>query len=217
MKLDHNSLSKLAAKWMQRPTSANGPGCHISFTEVGGLFGGERADAWGYRWGHGGGSVLVEVKVSRSDFLADTKKPHRNGECLGMGKYRYYMSPEGIINIEDLPGGWGLLWVNSRGHIKLKAGHVLVHQNYNIRHEISLWKHEPNVKLEMDLMSHLLNRLGDPEKMNLKFREVMAERNRLAQKCDSQAEELRDARCTRNRAYFLERKITELESHAEQK
>ena len=75
----HSRLSEIACSWLKRPMSNKGPACQIAMIEVGGLYGGERADAWGYRWGCNGGSVLVEVKVSRSDFLVDAKKPHRNG------------------------------------------------------------------------------------------------------------------------------------------
>lgn len=139
--MNHARLSEIACAWLKRPMGNRGPACQIAMIEVGGLYGGERADAWGYRWGCNGGSVLVEVKVSRSDFLADAKKPHRNGEVLGMGTYRYYMCPEGIITLDDLPRGWGLLWVNNRGHVKLLAGHVCMLQGANGRGAEQVWAH----------------------------------------------------------------------------
>lgn len=178
--LTHDGISAIAAKWLTRSHSGNGAGCHVSFTEVGGLFGGERADAWGYRWGWDGGSVLVETKVSRSDFLADSKKPHRNGEIKGMGFYRYYICPEGLITVDDLPEKWGLLWVNKRGHVKLKAGHLEFACSYSLRDNVSAWQHDNHVDHEMNLMAHLLKRLGNPEKMNQEYRENMRRANRLA-------------------------------------
>ena len=42
-------------------------------------------------------SVLLECKISRSDFLRDRKKPFRVDSSLGMGKYRFYIAPSGII------------------------------------------------------------------------------------------------------------------------
>jgi hypothetical protein len=55
-------------------------------------------------------SILIEVKVSRGDFLRDAKKRHRqDGE--GMGDLRYYMAPAGMIKSEEVPAGWGLLEV----------------------------------------------------------------------------------------------------------
>ncbi|WP_010323648.1 hypothetical protein [Marinobacterium stanieri] len=192
MDMTHDALSGLASKWLKRSYSANGPGCHVGLVEVGGLFGGERADAWGYRWGHRGGSVLVEVKTSRSDFLADAKKPHRNGEKLGMGLYRYYLCPEGIIQPDELPDGWGLLWVNKRGHIKPKAGHVLLLKSWKTMSELEPWQHEVNVKGEMELMAHLLARLGDPQELNKKYRLMQSEVSRLTQRVNKLLEEQRE-------------------------
>ncbi|MEB2440984.1 adenylosuccinate synthase [Citrobacter braakii] len=124
----------------------------------------ERADAWGYRWGWRGGSVLVEVKVSRSDFLRDKHKPHR--QRGGLGDYRYYMCPEGIININDLPDRWGLLWVNKRGHVKLMAGHVccLMGASWGGNRDlIYAWQHEADMDAERGLLAYILHRVGDPD------------------------------------------------------
>ena len=54
-------------------------------------------------------SVLVESKVSRADFLADREKSFRQKPELGIGCERYYLAPRGLIRIEELPAGWGLL------------------------------------------------------------------------------------------------------------
>lgn len=56
-----------------------------------------------------GESILVEVKVSRSDFLADKKKPWRNGEVKGIGDHRVYLTPKGLLNPSEIPYGW-MLW-----------------------------------------------------------------------------------------------------------
>lgn len=69
---------------------------------------GEIPDAIGF-YGINGYSILCEVKVSRSDFLNDKKKIFRNGEDTGMGDERYYYVPKGLIAVEELPEGWGLL------------------------------------------------------------------------------------------------------------
>ena len=68
---------------------------------------GEQPDAIGWRDGL---SFLIECKASRADFLADKKKPFRQDANKGMGDWRFYMSPPEIINPDDLPQGWGLLW-----------------------------------------------------------------------------------------------------------
>lgn len=60
-------------------------------------------------------SVLVEVKASRSDFLAERKKAHRS--VRGMGTRRYYAAPAGMLQPEEIPDGWGLLEIGERGAI----------------------------------------------------------------------------------------------------
>ncbi|CAI1610744.1 adenylosuccinate synthase [Serratia liquefaciens] len=191
--MTHNDLNAIAAKWLKRPESGNGPGCQVAMTEVGGLYGGERADAFGYRWGWGGGSVVVESKVSRSDFLADRAKPHRNGTTQGMGTYRYYICPEGLIDIHDLPNGWGLLWVNKRGHVKLKAGHVCCYRALGYRgRELSLfWQHPADLRFELDMLAHALVRFGDPEETKTLVREAHRVQNRLTKQVNDQREELK--------------------------
>jgi hypothetical protein len=71
------------------------------------------------------GSVLIECKCSRSDFRVDgQKKARRDG--VGMGAYRYYLVPHGLVRAHEFDallgadetgtrfkwgsGGWGLLW-----------------------------------------------------------------------------------------------------------
>ena len=65
-------------------------------------------------WESGAKSVLVECKISRADFLSDKEKFFRKYEGYGMGDYRYYAAPVGMIKPEDLPEGWGLLEVEER-------------------------------------------------------------------------------------------------------
>lgn len=74
----------------------------------------EQPDVYGYRGGSH--TVLIEVKVSRSDFLADRKKPHRK-EGQGIGSSRYYLCPTGLIRIDELPSKWGLMYCDEAGKI----------------------------------------------------------------------------------------------------
>jgi hypothetical protein len=75
---------------------------------------GEQPDALGFR---SGTSCLIEVKVSRADFLSDRKKKFRKNPELGVGNWRFYLTPPGVIEIDDLPEGWGLL-VEVNGRVK---------------------------------------------------------------------------------------------------
>lgn len=54
-------------------------------------------------------SVLIECKASRSDFLADKKKPFRQDPLQGVGKRRYYLVNEGVCTQDEMPDGWQLL------------------------------------------------------------------------------------------------------------
>ncbi len=71
---------------------------------------GEIPDAIGFNYSR---SALIECKTSRSDFLADRKKLCRTGKRTGLGNYRFYLCEEGLIKKEELPYGWGLIYVNN--------------------------------------------------------------------------------------------------------
>lgn len=71
----------------------------------------ETPDAIGFRCGN---SFLVECKTSRMDFKRDQKKFFRMCPKYGMGDYRYYAAPPGIISPNELPAGWGLVEVIGR-------------------------------------------------------------------------------------------------------
>lgn len=100
--------------------------CTIVLTEAGGGF--EIPDVIG--WGPTG-SILIECKASRSDFLSDRKKPSRSGP--GMGRERYYLTPRGIIGGLELPTGWGLL--EARGSRVFRIVRHLGRHDYNIHAE----------------------------------------------------------------------------------
>jgi len=62
-----------------------------------------------------GKTVLVECKVSRSDFHADKNKHHNMGENP-VAHFQYYLCEKNVIQPQDLknlPHEWGLLWIKS--------------------------------------------------------------------------------------------------------
>ena len=66
----------------------------------------------------GGDSLVIECKVSRSDFLADKEKPFRKEPYLGMGLYRIYVVTENVLKegeLDLLPEGWHLIVVDGKG------------------------------------------------------------------------------------------------------
>lgn len=72
----------------------------------------ENTDVWGL--GNFSDSVVIEVKTSHSDFLADRKKwcrsEHAETSGLQAGRLRWYLCPEGVISKDELPDRWGLLY-----------------------------------------------------------------------------------------------------------
>src|SRR5260370_7186652 len=70
-------------------------------------------------WAPGADSVLIECKLTRSDFLRDATKAVRRNPRAGMGKRRYYLCPPDVIQVKDLPPKWGLLWA-TKGQVMVE-------------------------------------------------------------------------------------------------
>jgi hypothetical protein len=193
--LSHRAICDVAVKWLKRPHSQKGHGCQFAAAEPQTGLSGEIPDAFGFRCSeYWGGSVVVEVKVSRSDFLADKGKPHRN--TGGMGDWRYYMAPEGLIAPSDLPDGWGLVIVNPRGHLKVLAGAAMgLSGRYDsMQDELARWRQPANHDKERALLGKMLSRVSDPEQVNRWLRESASERARLGKEVERLREELRSSR-----------------------
>lgn len=89
--------------------------CGITFAELS-TANTEIPDVLGFQ---SDGSALIEAKASRSDFLSDKKKKFRKYPQIGMGNYRFYACPKGIIKKEELPDKWGLIYVSEKGRSTL--------------------------------------------------------------------------------------------------
>jgi hypothetical protein len=115
-------------------------------------------------------SVIVECKVSRSDFLADATKPFRLKPEEGLGSRRLYMAPAGLIALEELPKHWGLLECKGRQvQIAVKPG------KQDLRSPVGLMK-------EMNLLLASLRRVEvriEPQTITefLKWKNRLAEYN----------------------------------------
>ena len=102
----HAELVARAQKWL-----SGSQRCSVVMTEYPTSYG-EQPDAIG--WRYDGKSILVEVKISRADFLRDKKKSWRKNHGTGMGQERYYLAPPGLIQKSELPKHWGLLEVHPK-------------------------------------------------------------------------------------------------------
>jgi hypothetical protein len=110
----HKELVDIAIKWLKRPylnTLASGHyRCGTILSELS-TIAGETPDVIGW---NSHKSILIECKTSRRDFYAEAKKPWRSNRILGMGNLRYYMCEPGVIPIDKIPDGWGLLEISDR-------------------------------------------------------------------------------------------------------
>ena len=98
--MTHAQLVEKAIRWLRSY------GCGVVLSEQA-CASGEMPDAIG--WKRACHSVLIECKVTRSDFLADRSKPFRLDPQEGVGCERFYLVPAGMVRREELPVGWGLL------------------------------------------------------------------------------------------------------------
>jgi len=125
--MTHKELINIGAKWLFNNRDSHFK-CPFIVTELT-SYCLETPDVFGIRYA---GNILIEVKVSRNDFKADSKKLHRQDDILGIGAYRYYLCIEGIINIEELPAKWGLLYYNQNKKISIQKKSELFRQRNTI-------------------------------------------------------------------------------------
>lgn len=116
----HDKLVKLGGEWIMKNTPLLGnwecSKCSIVTTEIV-TFASETPDVLGFA--NDAKSVLLEAKISREDFKRDSKKSFRANPEEGMGDYRLYIAPKGLIKIEELPEKWGLIEVNEKDKCKI--------------------------------------------------------------------------------------------------
>jgi hypothetical protein len=110
----HNRLCHMAAKWLRSKKN-----CVFSVAEVVATSS-EIPDAIGFKaWD----TIIVEVKVSRADFLKDKAKRVRLNPSQGMGRLRYYLCPVGMIHPDEVPEKWGLLYTDEKRISEVKQAY----------------------------------------------------------------------------------------------
>ncbi len=144
-KSQYRELCEKAAHWL-----SNSKGCRVVLIERNSGQCGEEPDAIG--WTPQGYSYLIEVKVSHSDFNADKYKPHRQNPDIGMGQSRSILCPKGLIQPDECPEGWGLLYATNF-QIRLQNPDNLINGKGG---------HKRNYRKEMQMLIHnyRLVRLG---------------------------------------------------------
>jgi len=159
--MTHSQMVERAVRWLR------GYRCGVVLSEQA-CVSGEMPDAIG--WKQACHSVLVECKVTRADFLADRAKPFRLKPEKGVGSERFYMIPAGLVKMEELPAGWGLLEYR-RGRVDMIQASAK-----NLRTPVGF-------RSEMNLLLASLRRVEvriEPQSITdfLKWKNRMAEYNR---------------------------------------
>ncbi|MGO4801166.1 adenylosuccinate synthase [Pseudomonas sp. W22_MBD1_FP4] len=203
--MTHAELCEIAKKWVVRPNSQRGHGCHVALSECRSGWGGEMPDTIGFRAASNlTETVLVEVKVSRSDFLADARKPHR-ADGAGMGLYRYYMCPEGLIQPEEVPARWGLLWVGARGKVTAVLGPVALSNNCGTFQKVAEpWQHSRDTEREMWLLIRVMAKIDHPDKVKGTINAAQREQARLVRICNAQSDEIKKLKTPNTSAGWLD-------------
>lgn len=143
--MKHKDLVQIGHKWLLKHNSWK-LRCNFVVTEFR-YAGSEEPDIFGLM---GGNTLMVEVKVSRGDFIKDSLKRHRM-EDTGIGNFRYFLCPAYLINSDELPDGWGLLW--------FKDGEITILKEARFRTE-------PNIKAQQNLMYSIIRRLAKHKHLN---------------------------------------------------
>ena len=159
--MTHAQLVERAVRWLRSYR------CGVVLSEQA-CVSGEMPDAIG--WKRANHSVLVECKVTRADFLADSGKPFRQKQEQGVGCERFYFTPPALVKPEELPVGWGLL--------ELRRGRIEV-----IRNSAKNLRSAAGLRYEMNLLLASLRRVEvriEPQTITdfLKWKNRMAEYNR---------------------------------------
>ncbi len=131
--LTHDEIGEVAVKKLKAL------GYIASLANITSAAAGEQPDALGVK--ACGESFLVEVKVSRNDFMADKKKTWRQDGNTAIGNYRAYLTPAGLLKPEEIPYGWQLWEVHGKTKpvVKIIKGELVKRETrgcttYGIKH-----------------------------------------------------------------------------------
>jgi hypothetical protein len=127
--MTHAQLVQKAVEWLRAHR------CGVVLSEQACLSG-EMPDAIG--WKRACHSILMECKVSRSDFLADLEKPFRLQPEIGVGCERFYLAAAGLIRAQEIPTGWGLLEYHNRKIELVRASARNLRTATGFRYEMNL-------------------------------------------------------------------------------
>jgi len=76
----------------------------------------KRLDAYAFHLWPSGGYMphVFEIKITRSDFLREMKRPKKYVSALALSQFFYYVTPKGLVQPDEVPDEAGLIWVAVR-------------------------------------------------------------------------------------------------------
>jgi len=123
----HAELVERAKNWLWKQ------GCSVVITEMASAC--QEPDAIGWKQGY---SILIECKTNRSDFRREKRKSFMEYYINSMGNKRYYLAPNGVIPVEELPKEYGLLVPYRSGLMVTRDGQFIQNNDKNSHDEIKL-------------------------------------------------------------------------------
>lgn len=73
-----------------------------------------------YLWGELERTAF-EIKISRSDFLSEVKKPSKRRQAMAFSNKFYFVAPAGLLKPEEIPCDSGLMEVTESNELKIKV------------------------------------------------------------------------------------------------
>lgn len=142
-KLTHHQLCELGARWIVNESHFGGYDWRI-LIEPGQRE--ELPDVFAFTRNC---SVLIECKASRSDFLADKRKPFRQDPQKGIGMRRFYLVNDGVATQDEMPDGWQLLIAYDKNTILMPTNYV---PPMSLEEDKKWFFHVRNATNEVELM-----------------------------------------------------------------
>lgn len=132
--MTHDELVAISAKWLRKhQQNIIIPNCTVVASDMHTVHL-SRPDVLGF---NSDKSVLLEIKVNRSDFVSDKQKRARIDPEKEVGEFRYYVCPYGLIFPDEIPTAWGLIYCDDKGKMTIeKIG--LKFSQFNLSEERSI-------------------------------------------------------------------------------
>ena len=140
-KITHAELVAYGRRWLYRHNCG-----YVAVEECGMSL--EFPDLLGFRSNF---TIMIEAKRSRRDYRKDMSKFFRAEPEHGVGNYRYYLCPDGLIKPEEIPSNWGLIYLKGKRLYVIKGP-----QDFN-EPCLGFWQ-KSNIVAENEIMYSVLRK-----------------------------------------------------------